>query len=78
MQSEEGRAVEEAIIEEMDKACLEQVLSMSEVLAIYHKSHKTVRALLAAGKLMGRQAKFGSTYLISKRSCDERWPEWAT
>lgn len=71
----EFRAVEETIIEEMDRACLDSVLSISEVCAIYHKDNKTVYNLCVVGRLVCRRAKFGSVWFISKRSCDERWDE---
>jgi Helix-turn-helix domain len=69
----EFRAVEEQIIEEIDRACLEQVLSISEVSALYHKDNKTVYNLCKEGRLVCRRAAFGSVWFISKRSCDERW-----
>lgn len=66
-------AVNEIIIEELDRACLQQVLSISEVCAIYHKDNKTVYNLCKEGRLVCRRAAFGSVWFISKRSCDERW-----
>lgn len=68
-------AVEEQIIEEMDRACLEQALTISEVSALYDKDTKTVYNLCVRGVLVCRKAQFGSIWLISKRSCDERWDE---
>lgn len=70
------QAVDEAIIEEMDKACLEGVLSIAEAMALYNKSRPTIVDLIKAGRLIGRQARFGSMWFVTKRSCDERWPDY--
>lgn len=69
------QAVNEIIIEEMDRACLEQALTISEVCGLYHKTSKTVTVLCKSGRLVSRQAEFGTTWLVSRRSCDERWRE---
>jgi len=69
----ESAAVEEIIVEELDRACLEQALTTHEVSALYGKNQKTVYDLCVAGKLVARRASVGATWIISKRSCDERW-----
>jgi len=61
------------IIADLDTACLAAVLTVSEVCSLYNKTTKTVTELVKEGKLIGRQATVGTTWLISKRSCDERW-----
>ena len=68
-------AVNEIIIEELDKACLEQALTITEVAFLYHKDKKYIYDLCQSGVLVSRRACVGSITLISKRSCDERWDE---
>ena len=71
--NEEVLAVDEFILEDAEKACLQLVVTVREAMAMYHKSHKTITALVKEGKLVGRQAEHGSTWLISKVSLDARW-----
>lgn len=64
------------LLEQLDRAGLDSVITVREVCHLYNKTHKTVTDLIKAGKLIGRQARFGSIWLVSKRSCDERWPDY--
>lgn len=70
------QAVEEFLMEDLERECLEMILTVPEVVRLYHKSHKTVIDLVDSGKLIGRKAHFGNQRLVSKRSCDERWPNY--
>lgn len=71
----ELQTVEEILMEELEAACVASVLTIREVCTIYGKTHKTVIDLIKNGRLVGRQASFGGLWLVSKRSCDERWPD---
>ena len=68
-----SHVVEAAIIEDMDKACLDNVLTIAEVVGMYRRDYSTVYEHCVKGRLVCRQALGGNTWLISKRSCDEKW-----
>lgn len=70
------QAVDEFIFEDAQKACLDLVLSITEACKLYHKNRTTIIDLIKSGRLVGRQAYFGSMWLVSKTSCDERWPDY--
>jgi hypothetical protein len=58
-------------LKQLELTCLEGVLTIAEVVEIYHRSKKRVRDLCLNGKLISRQS--GSTWLISKVSCELLW-----
>lgn len=66
-------AVDEIIIQEMDEACLNSVLTVREASALYHKTSKGITDAIKAKRLIGRQARPGSIWLVTKRSLDELW-----
>lgn len=70
------QAVEEFLMDDLEQACLDSVLSLTEACKMYSKSRTTIIDLVQSGKLKGRQARFGTMWFILKRSCDERWPDY--
>lgn len=70
------QAVEEFIFEDAQRACLDMVLSLAEATHMYGKNRTTIIDLIKSGKLIGRQARFGAMWFVSKSSCDERWPDY--
>jgi hypothetical protein len=62
-----------AMIADLEAACLDECLTMSEVMGLYHKAHKTIEQAIEEGRVVARQARFGRVWLISRRSCEERW-----
>lgn len=70
------QAVEEFVIEDMQRECLDLVLSVPEASKLYNKNRTTIIDLIQSGRLIGRQARFGNMWFVSKLSCDERWPDY--
>lgn len=67
---------ESDIINDLDRECLQAVLSVPEAARLYNKHRTTIIALIQSGGLIGRQAHFGKLWFVTKRSCDERWPDY--
>lgn len=73
MNKNELDAVAEGLIEDFQAACLDEVLTVREAMGMFRKGNKTIIELIKAGKLIGRQARVGAIWLVSLRSCEERW-----
>jgi len=58
-------------IVEIEKMCLDQVLTVAEAAALYNRSRKRIMDLCKSGGIIARQSS--TIWLLSKASCDERW-----
>lgn len=58
-------------LNDIEKVCLEQVVTIAEVAAQAKVSKKRVRDLCLSGGLVARQS--GSVWLISRTSVEKRW-----
>lgn len=63
------------IKDDLRELMLSQVISVSEVCGIWRKTQKTVMMAIYKGRIIARQADFGSTWLVHRGSCRDYWGE---